>query len=344
MLSPEHARALESRLEALLPGQGPVRLVLQERVFGGASRQTIRIDAERDGTRHLLILRRDPAASLIETERKLEFAALATFAGGPVPVPKPLLLEEDPALLGAPFFVMERIEGALPGSPFQSACYAPHAQAIARQFFWHLGAIAARPLAGSPLAAVLEPVTADTCWSRELARWEAVILEDAPEPQPVALAAIRRLRRTPPPPPPRVGIVHGDYRSGNFLHDGAGSIRAILDWEMVHAGDPHEDLAWALDPLWAHDPARPLTGIGREEAITLWEAASGLACNRDALAWWGLFSAVKGLAIWLSAGRAFASGANGDLVNAWSAWMCGQFHERQLAQALLDARMEGNPA
>ncbi len=71
-------------------------------------------------------------------------------------------------------------------------------------------------------------------------------------------------------------MVHGDYRSGNFLHDGEGRILAVLDWEMAHIGDPLEDLGWALDPLWRHTedgrvagmlPAKPRpSGSGRPPA------------------------------------------------------------------------------
>ena len=71
--------------------------------------------------------------------------------------------------------------------------------------------------------------------------------------------------------------MHGDYRTGNFLFDGEGNIRAILDWEMAHLGDPLEDLAWALDPLWSHgDPSHPAGTVTREQAIAMWEEASGL--------------------------------------------------------------------
>ena len=71
-------------------------------------------------------------------------------------------------------------------------------------------------------------------------------------PQPIVRAAIRRLRRNPPGPPERISVVHGDYRSGNFMHDGHGKILGVLDWEMVHLGDAVEDLAWCFDPLWNH--------------------------------------------------------------------------------------------
>jgi aminoglycoside phosphotransferase (APT) family kinase protein len=327
---------LAARLEGALPGSGPVSLSEPGRIFGGASRQTFRLDARRGEALHALILRKDPAASLIDTERKLEFAAYRSFAGTDVPVPAAVLLEEDGATLGSPYFVMGRIDGSVAGSPFQADCYQPHAEALARQFFTHLGAIARPDPSGLPLAQVCEAPDPASAWQRELDYWAGVIAADSAEPQPIVAAAIRKLRRTPPPAPVRLSVVHGDYRSGNFLHDGAGTITAILDWEMAHIGDAHEDLAWALDPMWSHDPARPLLGITREEAIGLWEAASGLQFNPDADRWWSLFAAVKGIAIWTSAGKAFSSGANMDLVNAWSALYCTQFHDRQIAARLLE--------
>ena len=64
-----------------------------------------------------------------------------------------------------------------------------------------------------------------------------MIDEDELTPQPIARAAIRWLRRSPPPHPRRLSVVHGDYRTGNFLFDAEGRIRAILDWEMCHLGD-----------------------------------------------------------------------------------------------------------
>lgn len=84
----------------------------------------------------------------------------------------------------------------------------------------------------------------------ELDYWASVIEADALHPQPIAEAARRWLERHLPPPGPRLALVHGDYRTGNLLYDGEGRIRGVLDWEMAHLGDPLEDLAWSLDPLW----------------------------------------------------------------------------------------------
>jgi len=162
-----------------------------------------------------------------------------------------------------------------------------------------------------------------------------VIDEDELTPQPIARAAIRRLRRDPPPPPRRLSVVHGDYRTGNFLFDAAGEIRGILDWEMCHLGDPLEDLAWALDPLWGWpDRERPGKLLPRERALAIWSEASGIAIDERALRWWEIFASVKGLAIWISSGREFADGRNQDPILALAGWFPTDVHERVLVERL----------
>jgi aminoglycoside phosphotransferase (APT) family kinase protein len=135
-----------------------------------------------------------------------------------------------------------------------------------------------------------------------------------------------------------LAIVHGDYRSGNFLHDGAGQILAVLDWEMAHIGDPLEDLAWALDPLWAPVGTDLAAGlIPKSEAIALWEAASGRHFDSAAFEWWALFASLKGLAIWLTSARTFHDGKNTDPVLAFSGWYCAVRHNQNLAHKLTAA-------
>lgn len=287
------------------------------RFHGGASRETFGLDVMVDGVARGLILRRDPADSLIDTERALEFAAFRSFAHSHLPVPAAICLVEDNDVVGAPFFVMERIDGGAAASPFDPEFYGEHRAAIGQQFFSLLGGIHAVEAENSPLAAVAGMPA--LCWQRELDHWEKVIRDEALEPQPIAMAALRWLRRAPPSEPVRQTIVHGDYRTGNVLHDGAGKIIAVLDWEMAHIGDPLEDLAWALDPLW--NPRAETGGggmIARDEAIALWEAASGLAFDAARFAWWEMFATVKGVAIWLSSSRAFAEGRNLDPILAFS--------------------------
>ncbi|HEY1750280.1 MAG TPA: phosphotransferase family protein, partial [Caulobacteraceae bacterium] len=215
------------------------------RISGGASRETYRFDALVGGERRPLILRRDPPGSLIETDRRSEFLALKSFHGRGVAAPEPLILEDAGAELERPFFIMARIDGGRTGSPFQPGAYDPHAAKLGEDFFGTLGRIAGADVATLPLAEVFEPPALDACWRRELDYWSGVIEADELHPQPIVRAAIRWLARNPPPPAAKLSVVHGDYRSGNFLHDGEGRMIAVLDWEMVHLGDPLEDLGWA---------------------------------------------------------------------------------------------------
>ncbi len=305
------------------------------RISGGASRETYRYDAVTGGERKGFILRRDPPGSLIETDRRLEFLAIRSFAGKGVAAPEAIVLEEEGAELERPFFIMARVDGGATGSPLAADPYGEHGPAIGRQFFSFLGRITAEPVEGLPIAEAAPRPTPDACWRRELDYWAGVIEADEAHPQPIVRAAIRRLRRAPPPPPTKIAVVHGDYRSGNFLHDGAGRILAVLDWEMAHLGDPLEDLAWAMDPLWSHPGDGRISGmVGREEALALWERASGLQVDPAALAWWSLFASVKGAAIWTSAAKAWRDGGFVEPILAFSGWYTARRQDEILAERL----------
>jgi aminoglycoside phosphotransferase (APT) family kinase protein len=332
---------LASRLQVYLAAKlGAPDLAVRglARIPGGASRETYRFRAAYGGGERALILRRDPPASLIETDRTTEYRAYQAFHALGLPVPEPIALELDPAALERPFFVMEEIEGCDVGSILTPSPYAAFRATTGEQFWRGLGRIARADVDAIGLGDLDGERDAASCWRHEVARWEKVIDEDEREPQPIARAALRWLKRHPPPPAQKIAVVHGDYRTGNFLYDKQGHIRAILDWEMAHLGDPLEDLAWALDPLWSHgDPAFPAGLVARQEAIALWEAESGLRAPPSALAWWENFASLKGLAIWISAACEYAEGRNTDAVNAFSGWYCLAFHNVVLAERLARA-------
>ncbi|MDI4232885.1 phosphotransferase family protein [Bradyrhizobium sp. Arg237L] len=106
------------------------------------------------------------------------------------------------------------------------------------------------------------------------------------------------------PQPPRRTIVHGDYRIGNFL-ERERKITAILDWELTHLGDPHEDLAWALMPTF-NARSRKLYGVvEREEVIELYQRASGISISARSLAFYEAFALYQAAAIQMCAVRAF---------------------------------------
>ena len=332
------ATGLESRLAAYLaeklPDASDVRVDGLERIFGGASRETYRfvLRTHRDGEdeSRRLILRRDPPGSLIETDRAVEYAAYRAFYGTAVPVPEALWLEEDGKRLEYPFFIMEELAGLQ--SSAQAA--AQHAAKLAPQKWSILGEISKADPAALGLDNVMAAVAAEECWQRELSYWENEIDRHELCPQPIARAAIRWLRRHPPPPAQRVSVVHADYRTGNYLFDEEGTIRGILDWEMAHLGDPLEDLAWGLNPVWQSADGRVGAIATREEAISIWEEASGLRADPEALHWWELFSSVKGQAIWVSSAKEFTDGKNQDLILALAGWLMGNRQDRAILAAM----------
>jgi aminoglycoside phosphotransferase (APT) family kinase protein len=306
------------------------------RISGGASRETYRFDAVTSGERRPLILRRDPLGSLIETDRRSEFFALQSFHGRGVAAPEPLFLEEEGAELERPFFIMARVEGGTASSPFAPDPYGSYAAQLGEDFFSTLGRIAAADPSLLPIGAIGRPPAAEDCWRRELDYWAGVIDADELHPQPIVRAAIRRLYRRQPPPAQKISVVHGDYRSGNFLHDGAGRVLAVLDWEMAHLGDPLEDLAWAMEPLWRHGEEGRVAGmLPKTEAIAIWEKASGLAVDPEALAWWELFASVKGQAIWISAAKEYRNGGYREPILCFSGWYVARRQDEILAEALL---------
>ncbi len=328
---------LADRLAAYLTRVSGVPTAVESlaRISGGASRETYRFDTLAGVERAGFILRRDPPESLIDTDRRLEFLALRSFHGKGVAAPEALWLETDGAELERPFFIMRRIDGGAPGSPFAAEPFGDQAGAIGERFFSIMGRIAAEPLAGLPILEAAPMPAPEDCWRRELDYWAGVIEADEQHPQPIVRAAIRRLRRAPPPPAQRLSVVHGDYRSGNFLHDGEGGIVAVLDWEMAHLGDPLEDLAWAMDPLWTHPGDRRISGmIEPEAAFDVWRDASGLRIDPAALAWWRLFASVKGQAIWTSAAKAWRDGGMVEPVLAFSGWYTARRQDEILAQWL----------
>ncbi|HEX3701236.1 MAG TPA: phosphotransferase family protein [Phenylobacterium sp.] len=334
-LAPRVAAYLATRMD----GASDVAVEAMERISGGASRETYRFVARwrEDGqarTRRM-ILRRDPPASLIDTERRVEFAAYRAFHGSAVPAPEMLWLEEDDGPLDHPFFIAEELVGfqAAPQMLFAGG-YDAVLPRLAERKWTILGEIAKADPAALGLTQVMAAPPLDGCWRRELDHWEAVFDREQAEPLPIARAAIRWLRAHPPPPAQKLSVVHGDYRTGNFLYDEAGEIHGVLDWEMAHLGDPLEDLAWGFNPVWQF--GRGLAGglVPEAEAIAIWRRASGLEADPAALHWWTLFNCVKGQAIWVGSAGAFIKGGNKEPIMIYPAWWLLNAQDRAILKVM----------
>jgi aminoglycoside phosphotransferase (APT) family kinase protein len=334
-LAPRVAAYLASKM----PQASGLAVDAMERISGGASRETYRFRARwsQAGAAHerRMILRRDPPASLIETERRTEFEAYRAFHGSAVPVPEMLWLEEADGPLDHPFFIAEELAGfqAAPQMLFSGA-YDAVLPTVAQRKWAILGEIAKADPAALGLTSVMETPALDACWRRELDYWEGVLDRDQAEPLPIVRAAIRWLRANPPPPAQKLSVVHGDYRTGNFLYDEAGEIHGVLDWEMAHLGDPLEDLAWGFNPVWQF--GRGLAGglVPQGDAVAIWERASGLAADARALHWWVLFNCVKGQAIWVGSAAAFIKGGNREPIMIYPAWWLLNAQDRAILKVM----------
>lgn len=328
---------LEARLAAYLahrmPEAGDVAVADVARIAGGSSQEMFRFRASwteaGQPVTQPMILRREPNAGLVAAERALEYTVYRALAETPLPVPHARFLELDGAWLDRPFFIMDMAPGK-PGHPYVPGDpYNGHGERVARQFWHHLGTLAALDHQALGLESLRNGAATDDLWALELQHWEAQLIENETVAEPVLRGALRYLRRHPPASAAKPAITHGDYRSGNFLFTPDGQISAILDWEMAHIGDPLEDVAWAIDPMWPMTRHLPL-----DEGLAIWSAASGLAVDGAALDWWRLFSAFKASVIWLTAARSFADGRSREMVLAMSAIQAGAFHRQQILQML----------
>ncbi len=250
-----------------------------------------------EDARHELILRRDPPTlgaprPRAEVDRSAsiargtEFRVLrAAFQAG-VRAPEVLFeLSPDDGL--GEGFVMRRIGGtAIARKLLRDPPYAAARKRIAGQLGEILARLHAVPLANLPTLVHRE--AADQIAGQR----RALYLLDRP--QPVFELALSWLDRRKPAPAATPVLVHGDYRTGNYLADESG-VTAILDWEGAHLGDPVEDLGWLCVKSWRFGAVdRPAGGFGsREELWSAYQRAGGIAVDPARAHWWEVFGTVR---------------------------------------------------
>lgn len=281
-------------LEAFLSGQLHAQANLTEarRLAGGASRETWAVAVETEDSAGLdklaLVLRMDMGGEIYDQAltRAQEFTLLQVVHQSGVLVPRPRWLCSDASLLGAPFLIMDRLEGESVGRRIVKE----PAMAKARQMLPHqLGEQLARIHNIDPFQERLHflprplPEESPAQVALNLA---ARHLWEIGEPHPVLEWAIRWLDLNQPKTI-RLGLVHGDFRVGNIMV-GPDGLRGIFDWEFAHLGDPLEDLAWPCVRSWrfGHDQLR-FGGIGDpEEFLAAYEAVRETKVDRQLLRYW----------------------------------------------------------
>ena len=300
--------ALAAGTSALIRAQIGDDFVLSEArwLTGGASKLQMAFTLEwsRPGhgrERTAMVLRMQPAESLVETSRRREFEVLAAMQGV-VPVPPVFWVDAEAEHLPHPAIVYGFADGVTKPREATSQAtgmgtrLAPSwRDALAPQFVSCIARIHRHRYDSTQLPSFDVPAPGTASIELTLNHWERVWEEDVDEDIPLMRLAAGWLRRNMPACAQPV-LLHGDYRMGNFLfteHDAR--ITAILDWEMARIGDHHFDVAWALNPAYgtyAEDGKTLLVGglIPEQEFIARYEVQAGLVVAPTTLHYYKIYS------------------------------------------------------
>lgn len=268
-----------------------------ERLSGGASRETFGF--ELDG--RALILQRvrpGPVAGSFSMEAEAELLRAAAGAG--VPVAAVVAASDDLSIVGAPFIVVERMEG----------------ESIARRILRDDRFATARSVlvgqCADALARIhrLSPSDVPRLRLQEQLTDLRGLFDALGEPHPAFELAFRWLHANRPPSPAAPAVVHGDFRLGNLLV-APGGLVAVLDWELAHLGDPLADLGWFTIRAWRFGGAGEVAGMGSlDELLVAYEAAGGAAVDREALHWWQVLGTLRWGVICMLQASAHLTGAS----------------------------------
>jgi len=240
------------------------------RLSGGASQETWSFDIVHPESNIAAILRRAPAGYGAAPTRaaglNAEAALMQRAYDAGLPSPRVLHVLQPRDNLGTGF-VMARVEGeTIPRKILRDERFALARPKLARQLGEILAGIHGLALAQLP---ELRRMTA----AKEIAELERDY-RSFDWPRPVFELALRWLRDHDPGPSDEVTLVHGDFRHGNLII-GPDGVRAVLDWELAHLGDPMEDLGWVCVNSWRFGEIdKPVGGFGaRKELFAGYETA-----------------------------------------------------------------------
>lgn len=261
--------ALEQHLVRHLAGfRGPLEI---RQFAGGQSNPTFMLEAPSAVPPASYVLRKKPPGDLLPSAHAIEreFRVMSALAAQGLPVPRPLILCEDPAVIGTPFYVMKYVEGRV----FRDLSLPGIEPAERNALFDAMNATLAQLHRVDYRAVGLEDYgKPGNYFARQIARWSRQYLASTPE----ILPSMQRLMDWLPANMPAAGtspastssapetvIAHGDFRMENLLfHPTEPRVVAILDWELSTLGHPLADLAYNCMP-WnlAHGQYSGLRGL-----------------------------------------------------------------------------------
>jgi aminoglycoside phosphotransferase (APT) family kinase protein len=262
---------------------------------------------------HEWVLRRPPRGAFLPTAHDVtrEYRVLSALAGTTVRAPRPVLSCEDTSIMGAPFYLMERVDGVVIRDELPEAFQDDRGSRsrIGEELVDALVELHAVDWRSVGLDGLARP---SGYLERQLKRWKGQL--SLTEPLTRSLADLHRVSEWLEdhlPSTSEVTIVHGDYKLDNvaFHRDRPARVLSILDWEMSTLGDPLADVGWMVS-FWrdATDPAESvldrqtvtrLAGFqSRAELLARYEARSGRRIQHiafyRALAVWKLAILLEG--------------------------------------------------
>lgn len=263
-------------------------LVSVKQLTAGASQQTFRITLEgRKGETLTYAMRRAQpgleSSSYGQLPPSLEVELLKLAASGGVPVPAiNYVLALDDGLGDG--YIMEWLEGETMG---QRIVKLPELADVRQSLAFDCGQALAK-IHGLPVSDLLSTKlhkVSPEALVRET--WDAYIALDTPQPM-IDFTAQWLLNHLPDDS--RSTLVHGDFRNGNLMVTPAG-IKAVLDWELCHIGDPMRDLGWLCVNSWRFgNRSLPVGGFGKiEDLIAGYESVSNHVVDLEALRFWEVF-------------------------------------------------------
>ena len=279
---------------------------------GGAIQQNWQIDVDITGGpqagKHTWVLRPDaPATVAASLPREREHAIIAFAHAHGLRAPKPLFLCNDAAILGKPFFIMEKLPGVAAGHkvvrlPLDRG-------ALAREL-----AQAAARIHAIPSAKALNALPfLKTYHARDVIQACRNYLDTLDEPHPVLEWGLRWCERRAPAEE-ETTFVHRDFRTGNYLvHEGR--LTGILDWEFAGIGNPLEDIGWICAKCWCFRHEHHIVGgvADLDDFVLEYEAASGREVPPEALRFWQVMAHIRWAVIALQQAQRHLSGTEPSL-------------------------------
>jgi aminoglycoside phosphotransferase (APT) family kinase protein len=301
--------ALEAWLRTAL-GNAKLQVTDAQLLSGGAVQENWRLAVNTGPALATWVLRTDASQQLsLSLDRAAEFQVIeAAFAAG-VPVAEPVVRCQDVSVIGRPFLIQKFAAGF---AAARQVIRDPALPEIGARLAGELGAALAKIHTMRPASKALSvlPVPMVEPARADVARLRAAIT-GASQPRP-ALEYILAWLDAHAPVTPALTLVHGDFRTGNYMVDG-GRLSAVLDWEFAHWGDPYEDIGWFCARCWRfgqEGEGLEAGGIAPRAAFYGgYEAAGGMKIDPDAVAYWEILAAARWAAIALLQGdRYFKDG------------------------------------